>query len=224
MNNSKISLATFALAGGLCAGAFAQTAGETTTIGVNITESTQIALGWSVKNTLMGKTIYNQAGEKVGKVDDLIVSPDRKVAYVIVGAGGFIGIGRHDVAIPVNQIQDTNGKLVMPNATKDTIKSMPVFTYATDTTRRDAFIAAADKDVEKGRAKIVDLEKKASIAASETKAKINLEVTALKANVKAAETKLGDMRRSAAARWRDFEVDVNSATSRLRKSIETATG
>jgi uncharacterized protein YrrD len=77
-------------------------AGGTTVENVNV--MTQLAIGWSVKKTLLGKTIYNEVGEKVGKVDDLIISPERDVSYIIVGAGGFIGIGRHDVAIPVNQI------------------------------------------------------------------------------------------------------------------------
>ena len=223
--NKKLTKATLAalVMASISTVASAQVAGGSTTVGINITESTQVALGWSVKNTLMGKIIFNEAGEKVGKVEDLIISPDKKVTYVIVGAGGFIGIGRHDVAVPVNQIQDNAGKLIMAGATKDMIKAMPVFTYATDTSRRDAFVAAADKDVEKGRAKIADLEKKAGNAASEAKTKINTEVTALKADVKSAETKVGEMRRATIARWREFEVDVNAATARLRKSIETAT-
>jgi sporulation protein YlmC with PRC-barrel domain len=214
---TKLALAAFAVAS-ISTIVSAQVAGGTTTVGVNVTESTQLALGWSVKNTLMGKMIYNEAGDKVGKVEDLIISPDRKVTYVIVGAGGFIGIGRHDVAVAVGQIQDNAGKLIMAGATKDMIKAMPVFTYATDTSRRDAFVAAADKDVEKGKAKIADLEKKAGNAATDAKAKINTEVTALKADVKSA----GEMRRATALRWREFEVDVNAATARLRKSIETA--
>ena len=117
----------------------AQVAGATTTVGVSITESTQLAMGWSVKKTLMGKSVYNDAGQKVGTVQDLIISPDRNVSYVIVGAGGFVGIGRHDVAIPVVQIQDHAGKLIMAGATKDAIKALPRFEYATDTTRRDQF-------------------------------------------------------------------------------------
>ena len=120
-----------ALVGALVIGlpAQAQVAGGTTTATVSITESTQLAAGWSVKKTLMGKTLYNEAGDKVGKVEDLIISPDKNVSYVIVGAGGFIGIGRHDVAIPVAQIQDRGGKLVMAGvnaATARLRKSMDV--------------------------------------------------------------------------------------------------
>jgi sporulation protein YlmC with PRC-barrel domain len=202
----------------------AQVAGGTTTVDISVTESTQIAMGWSVKKTLMGKTIYNDAGQKVGKVDDLIISPDKKVSFVIVGAGGFIGIGRHDVAIPVTQVEDKAGKLVMRGATKEMIKGMPAFVYVNDAARREQFVAAADKDVAKGKAKLADLERKAGEAATDAKAKIDLQVTALRTDVKSAETKLTEMKEATAARWKEFEAGVSTATARLRKSIEAVTG
>ncbi len=191
---------------------------------VSVTETTQLAMGWSVKKTLMGKTIYNDAGQKIGKVDDLIISPNKNVSYLIVGAGGFIGIGRHDVAVPVTQIQDQAGKLVMAGATKDTIKSMPAFTYAIDTTKRDEFVAAADADIVKGKAKVAELEKKAGAATKEAKAKMDLEITALKADLKSTESKLDKLKRATAARWQEFEAGVSDATARLRKSIDATNG
>jgi len=181
-------------------------------------------MGWSVKKTLMGKTIYNDAGQKVGKVDDLIISPDKNVSYVIVGAGGFVGIGRHDVAIPVTLIQDKAGKLVIAGATKDSIKAMPEFTYATDTSKRDAFVAAADKDIVDGKAAVASLERKAGAAVAGTKTKIDADITALQSDVKSAETKLSAMKQATAARWKEFEADVSAATARLRKSTEKALG
>jgi len=36
---------------------------------------------------------------------DLIIAPDTSVSFVVVGAGGFVGLGKHDVAIPVNQLK-----------------------------------------------------------------------------------------------------------------------
>lgn len=223
-NLSSLALATLTVVGALCSTGpvAAQVAGGTTTVGVSVT--TQLAMGWSVKKALLGKTIYNDAGQKVGKVEDLIISPDTNVSYVIVGAGGFVGIGRHDVAIPVTQILDKAGKLVMPGATKDTIKGMPVFTYATNIAKRDAFVAAANEDIAKGKAAVASLEKKASAASADAKAKIDADITALQSDVKSAEVKLSEMKKAGAARWREFEADVSAATARLRKSIERATG
>jgi sporulation protein YlmC with PRC-barrel domain len=228
-NLSGVALAALAAVCVLCTAGpvAAQVAGGTTTVDASVTESTKLAMGWSVKKTLMGKTIYNDAGVKVGKVEDLIISPDKNVSYVIVGAGGFVGIGRHDVAIPVTQIQDKAGKLVMAGATKDSIKAMPEFTYATDTTdttKRDAFVAAADKDIAKGKAAVASLEKKAGTAAADAKTKIDVDITALQSDVKSAEAKLAEMRQASAVRWKDFEADVSAATARLRKSTEKALG
>lgn len=206
----------------VCPVTFAQVAGGTTTASVSVTETTQLAMGWSVKKSLMGKTIYNDAGLKIGKVDDLIISPNKNVSYLIVGAGGFIGIGRHDVAIPVTQIEDKGGKLVMAGATKDTVKSMPAFTYAIDTTQRDEFVAAADADIAKGKSKVAELEKKAETVTKEAKAKIDQEIAELKADLKSAQAKLGKLKQASAARWKEFEADVSEATARVRKSIDAA--
>jgi len=113
---------------------------------------------------------------------------------------------------------------VMAGATKDSIKAMPEFAYATDTTRRDQFLAAADQDIAKGKAKLADLEKRAGTASADAKTRLTAQSTALQADVKSAEDKLADMRHATAVRWKEFEASVNAATARLRKSIETATG
>ncbi len=204
--------------------AFAQVAGSTTTTGISVVESTRVALGWSVKKTLLGKTIYNESGQKVGKIQDIIIAPDRSVSYVIVGAGGFIGMGRHDVAIPVTQIQDLTGKLVMTGATVDLIKAMPQFEYANDNARRNQFVAAAEKDITQGKAKLLELEKMTSTATAtaDAKAKIDLQFTALQVDVKSAEAKLSELKQAAANRWKEFEASVSAATARLRKSIDSA--
>jgi sporulation protein YlmC with PRC-barrel domain len=225
-HHTSIALTSLTLVGLLASTppAFAQVAGSSTTMDTSVTTMTQIAMGWSVKKTLMGKTVYNEAGKKVGKVEDLIISPDKSVSYVIIGAGGFVGIGRHDVAIPVTQIQDRAGKLVMPGATQDMIKTMPQFEYASDTSKRDQFVAAADKDIANGKAKIAELEKRAATAASDAKAKIDIQISALKLDVKAAETKVNGLKHASVSRWREFESDVSAATARLRKSIDSAKG
>jgi sporulation protein YlmC with PRC-barrel domain len=223
---SSVALAALTLLGALCGAGpvSAQVSAATTSVDTSVTESTKLAKGSSVKKTLMGKTIYNDAGVKVGKVEDLIISPDKNVSYVIVGAGGFIGIGRHDVAIPLTQIQDTAGKLVMAGATKESIQAMPEFTYVTDTKKRDAFVAAADKDIAKGKATVARLEGKAATAAADAKAKIDVDIAALQSDLKSAEAKLSEMRQASAVRWKELQADVNAATARLRKSTEKVLG
>ncbi len=74
--------------------------------------------------------MFNEQNERVGTIDDMIITPERAVSYAIVGAGGFIGLGRHNVAIPVNQFQQQEDRFILPGATKDAIKSLPEFEYA----------------------------------------------------------------------------------------------
>jgi sporulation protein YlmC with PRC-barrel domain len=123
------TLTTAALATVLATPIHAQVAGSTT-VGVEVTELSDVALGWSVKRQILGRNVYNENGERVGKVDDLIVTPDKALSFAIIGAGGFVGFGHHDIAIPVNLFQRHNGRLVLPGATKEAIKAMPNFEYS----------------------------------------------------------------------------------------------
>ncbi len=99
-------------------------------LGVTVNEIVVLANGWSAKKQILGHDVYNDKNEKVGKVYDIIIAPDKAVSYGIIQAGGFLGIDRHDVAIPVNQFKMQGGKIVLPGATKDVIKAMPEFQYA----------------------------------------------------------------------------------------------
>ena len=114
----------------------AQVAGSTAA-SVTLTERHEVAMGWSAKR------VYTEAGQKIGQVQDIIIAPGGKVSYLIIGAGGFVGIGRHDVAVPAAQVRDHGGRLEMPGATQDVIRTTPRFDYATDTAVRDHFMAAA---------------------------------------------------------------------------------
>jgi sporulation protein YlmC with PRC-barrel domain len=102
-----------------------------TQLGVAYAELRDVTTGWSTKKQVLGKKVFNDNGETVGKIDDIIVSPDKSVSYAIIGAGGFLGVGRHDVAIPVNQLKEDGGRFIVAGATKDAIKAMPKFEYAT---------------------------------------------------------------------------------------------
>ena len=201
----------------------AQVAGSAS-LGVSKTEITEVAKGWSVKKTILGKSIYNDAGQKVGKVEDLIIAPDKSVSYLIVGAGGFVGVGRHEVAVPVAQVEERGGKLLMPGATREIVKDMPRFEYAFDTSKRDQFVAKAEQDIAKGKAKLAEFEEKSSTAGSELKVRMDFQIARMKKDVKSADDKLAELNRADTKRWKEFEADINAATARVRKWFETATG
>ena len=107
----------------------AQVAGSTP-LGVTVTELQAVVKGWSVKRTVLGQPVYNDNNERVGSVDDIIITPDKAVSYAIIGTGGFLGLAKHDVAIPVSQFKLVDKKLVLPGATKEALKAIPEFQYA----------------------------------------------------------------------------------------------
>lgn len=108
--------------------AIAQVAGSVP-LGVTVEERKVVATGWSAQKKILGQPVYNDNNEKIGVVDDIIIAPDKAVSYFIIGVGGFLGVGKHAVAIPVAQIRGTDGKLTLPGATKEALKALPEFEY-----------------------------------------------------------------------------------------------
>lgn len=111
------------------AAAPAQIAGSTV-IGVESSELRAIALGWSARHEVLGRPVFNDSNERIGAIDDIIIAPDRAVSYAIIGAGGFLGVARHDVAVPVYQLKLQGAKLILPGASKQALEAMPAFEYA----------------------------------------------------------------------------------------------
>jgi sporulation protein YlmC with PRC-barrel domain len=69
---------------------------------------------------LEGLDIYNQNNEKIGDISELLVDSSGKIQAVVVGVGGFLGIGERDVAIPFDQIRLVNEpRAVATTATTD---------------------------------------------------------------------------------------------------------
>lgn len=96
---------------------------------------------------LAGVSVYNEQNEKIGDINDLIIDSSGKVDGAVISVGGFLGMGEHDVKIPLSQIKFSNeaGKTTtgstssgskqwypdraVVNATKDQLKAMPQFKY-----------------------------------------------------------------------------------------------
>lgn len=203
---------------------FAQVGGTSTSIGMTAADSAQLAFGWSAKKSILGKTVYDDYGVRIGKVEDVVVSPGTSMSYLIVGADGSVGTARHDVAIAMGQVVEKNGRLVLPGGSNDAVKALPAFEYATDTARRDQLVATSERDIAKAKATLGELQEKAGAAATGTRAKLEAHVTALDADVKSAESKLSDMKRAGASQWRKFEGEVRSAMTRMHRTIDSAKG
>jgi sporulation protein YlmC with PRC-barrel domain len=81
---------------------------------------------------LIGASVVNDKNEKIGSVDDLIVTPADRVLFAVISVGGFLGINGRLVAVPYSSltVDEKGGKVTLPGATKDALTKLPPFHYA----------------------------------------------------------------------------------------------
>jgi sporulation protein YlmC with PRC-barrel domain len=82
---------------------------------------------------LIGVAVRNPAGETIGDVNEVLFDNSGKVNAVVVGVGGFLGMGEREVAIAFGSLRMTHGDdgrtVITIDATKDALKSAPVWTW-----------------------------------------------------------------------------------------------
>src|SRR3984957_6785793 len=123
----RILAGTALLAASLSAPAFSQGAPQTGTL-MKVDPAT-LATGYRTSK-VVGSTVVNEANETVGTIDDLIVTPTEKVPFAVLSVGGFLGVGTKYVVVPYSALQVRDKKMVLPGATKESLKALPEFKYA----------------------------------------------------------------------------------------------
>ena len=80
---------------------------------------------------LIGSKVVGADGQEIGKVDDLLLDRDQKLAGVIVSVGGFLGVGSKSVALPANRVDISQAygdqRVVKIDATKEELAAAPAF-------------------------------------------------------------------------------------------------
>lgn len=89
---------------------------------------------------LVGKAVRNPEGDKIGDIEAVYVTPSGQIDTVIIGVGGFLGMGERDVAVKWSNLKVTdNGDKITAAMTKDSLKALPEYTYKDRTYRGKVF-------------------------------------------------------------------------------------
>ena len=85
---------------------------------------------WHVKDFYQ-TNVYNMAGDKIGDVNDIVVDESGKVTAIVLGVGGFLGIGEKEVSMKTDEVKrmvHSDGKTYFTvNATADQLKAAPAY-------------------------------------------------------------------------------------------------
>ena len=91
---------------------------------------------WRMANYI-GKPIVNASGEKIGDVSDVLFDRTGRITTVVIGVGGFLGLGAKQVAIPFEAVtyreQDGDREITVP-LSKEALQAAPDYTMSEKTT------------------------------------------------------------------------------------------
>jgi sporulation protein YlmC with PRC-barrel domain len=92
---------------------------------------TQLPAGTTVAN-FYKQNVYDPSDNKIGDVDDVLIDKEGRITAMIIGVGGFLGMGEKDVAVPFSSVRasEKNNKwYLVLNTNKEALKTAPGFTY-----------------------------------------------------------------------------------------------
>ena len=94
-------------------------------------------------NKYYKQNVYDPAKEKIGTIDDVVITDRGQIDAFVIGVGGFLGMGEKNVAVPPDAVHaewKDNAWYLTLNTTKDALKAAPGMTF--DKTK-SAWVAAA---------------------------------------------------------------------------------
>ena len=109
----------------------AQSDGAATTTGTEVkTEAEADAQDAIDAAGLMGDTVENSAGEDLGDIETLVVADDGSIEHVVIGVGGFLGIGEKEVALPWDRFTVVPGEnKLVADVSREELEAMPEFDW-----------------------------------------------------------------------------------------------
>lgn len=91
--------------------------------------SVQASNQW-LASRLIGLDVYDSANENIGKIRDLVIDQSGAIQALVVGVGGFLGIGAKDIAVSLQSAtisRDQSGDKASVKLSKPEIELAPSF-------------------------------------------------------------------------------------------------
>jgi sporulation protein YlmC with PRC-barrel domain len=111
--NLTASAAIVAVTLALGPAAFAQSSMSSTGSGAASGSTQTIQPDQMRASKMIGAKVYDRDNQDIGSVKDLVLNKDGRVANVVVGVGGVLGIGDKDVAVPLSDVKLNNNRLTL---------------------------------------------------------------------------------------------------------------
>jgi sporulation protein YlmC with PRC-barrel domain len=126
---NTMTFVSVALASVVLLSGAARAQGPPQTVDIAKIDVQQLSAGYRASKVI-GSSVLNDANETIGKVDDLLISPDGMTPFTVLSIGGFLGMDSHYVVVPYNSLKLVDNKVVLPGGTKDMLRMLPEFKYA----------------------------------------------------------------------------------------------
>jgi sporulation protein YlmC with PRC-barrel domain len=125
-------------------------------------KTTQAPGEWRAFNYI-GQPITNSTGEKIGAINDVLFDRAGKITTVVIGVGGFLGLGQKNVGLPFEAVtygEKDGAREIMVPLTKDALMAAPDFTL-TEQTAMDKVKEKASEVATQASEKAVELKDQA---------------------------------------------------------------
>jgi sporulation protein YlmC with PRC-barrel domain len=88
----------------------------------------QEAKQYLARTRLIGQNVVNKEGQKIGDIEDLIVTSGNDIVGVIMGVGGFLGVGEKKIGVQLSALKfetkDGQTTITLPSATKEVLAAV----------------------------------------------------------------------------------------------------
>lgn len=118
------------------------------TVGTSAPFVTEQPAGEWLARVFIGQNVHNTTGEIVGNINDLVFDRQGRISTVVIGVGGFLGVGEKNVGIAFDaltyKVGDKGERVIVVALSKDDLVKAPAF-VATEKTAFDFAKAKASE-------------------------------------------------------------------------------